>query len=76
MRGYSCDHSPELNQVVLNLITENQTGIPVYMQAASGHINDNEGFKNIIKQHVKSLKAANNNRYFIGDAALYVAETI
>ena len=49
VRGYSRDHRPELNQVVLNLITENQASIPVYMQAASGNI---------------------------GDAALYVAETI
>ena len=36
VKGYSRDHRPELNQVVLNLITENQAGIPVYMQAASG----------------------------------------
>jgi transposase len=33
VRGYSRDHRPELNQVVLNLITENKAGIPVYMQA-------------------------------------------
>ena len=76
VRGYSRDHRPELNQVVLNLITENQAGIPVYMQAASGNINDNEGFKNIVKQHVKSLKAAYHNRYFIGDAALYTIESV
>ncbi|MBF4376927.1 IS1634-like element ISVa17 family transposase, partial [Vibrio anguillarum] len=76
VRGYSRDHRPELNQVVLNLITENQAGIPVYMQAASGNINDNEGFKNIIKQHVKSLKAAYHNRYFIGDAALYTIGSV
>lgn len=75
-RGYSRDHRPELNQVVLNLITENQAGIPIYMQAASGNINDNEGFKNIVKHHLSSLKAAQNSQYFIGDAALYAAETI
>jgi transposase len=75
-RGYSRDHRPKLNQVVLNLITENQAGIPIYMQAASGNINDNEGFKNIVKHHLSSLNAAQNSQYFIGDAALYVAETI
>jgi len=75
-RGYSRDHRPELNQVVLNLITENQAGIPVYMQAASGNINDAEGFKKIVKAHIRSLKAAQKCRYFIADAALYVAETI
>ncbi|NQY87982.1 MAG: hypothetical protein HRT51_09575 [Colwellia sp.] len=44
-RGYSRDHRPELNQVILKLMTENKAGIPVYMQAASGKINDNEGFE-------------------------------
>jgi transposase len=76
VRGYSRDHRPELNQVVLNLITENKAGIPVYMQAASGNINDNEGFKNIVKHHISSLKAAQDSQYFIADAALYTAETI
>tara|TARA_R110000772_G_scaffold228799_2_gene339512 strand:- start:15225 stop:16832 length:1608 start_codon:yes stop_codon:yes gene_type:complete len=76
VRGYSRDHRPELNQVVLNLITENKAGIPVYMKAASGNINDNEGFKNIVKHHISSLKAAQDSQYFIADAALYTAETI
>ena len=75
-RGYSRDDRPELNQVVLNLITENQAGIPIYMQAASGNINDNEGFKHIVKHHLSSLNAAQNSQYFIGNTALYVAETI
>ena len=59
-KGYSRDHRPELNQVVLNLICENLSGIPVYMQAQSGNINDVEGFKKIVKSHVSSLKAAQN----------------
>lgn len=75
-RGYSRDNHPELNQVVLNLITENKAGIPVYMKAASGNVNDNEGFKNIVKHHISSLKAAQDCAYFIGDAALYTAESI
>lgn len=76
VRGYSRDHRPELNQVVLNLITENKAGIPIYMQAASGNINDNEGFKNIVKHHISSLKAAQDSQYFIADAALYTTHTI
>ena len=39
-KGYSRDHRPELNQAVLNLICKNRSGIPVYMQAQSGNIND------------------------------------
>jgi transposase len=75
-RGYSRDHRPELNQVVLNLICENQSGIPVYMKPASGNINDMEGFKEIVKSHIKSLKAAQTCRYLVADTALYVKETI
>lgn len=75
-KGYSRDHRPDLNQVVLNLICENQSGIPVYMKPASGNINDMEGFKKIVKSHIKSLKAAQSSRYLVADAALYVKETI
>ncbi|WP_371257849.1 hypothetical protein [Pseudoalteromonas sp. '520P1 No. 423'] len=70
VRGYSRDYRPELNQFVLNLITENKAGIPLYIQAASGNINNNEGFKNIVKHHISSLKAAQDGQYFIADAAL------
>lgn len=75
-KGYSRDHRPDLNQVILNLITENQAGIPVYMQACSGNTNDSHGFKKLVKSHVSSLKAAQRSRYLVADAALYVAETI
>lgn len=37
-RSYSRDHRPELNQVILSLITENQADIPVFMKAHSGRI--------------------------------------
>jgi transposase len=57
-QGYSRDHRPELNQVILNLICENQSGIPVYMKPASGNNNDMEGSKQIVKAHIGSLIAA------------------
>ena len=75
-QGYSRDHRPDLNQVVLNLITENKAGIPLYMKACSGNTQDSKSFKEIVKQHIRSLKAAYKNTYFIGDAALYTEETI
>ena len=62
-RGYSRDHRPDLNQVVLSLITENQAGIPLYMQAVSGNVNDTETFKKTVKSHLKSLKATYHNTY-------------
>jgi transposase len=39
-KRYSRDQRPVLNQVVLNLICKNRSGIPVYMQAQSGNVND------------------------------------
>jgi transposase len=36
-RGYSRDHRPDLNQVMLDLIVEHQAGIPVLMKPLSGN---------------------------------------
>jgi transposase len=76
VKGYSRDHRPELNQVVLELICENQAGLPVYMQALSGNTNDAKAFAEVTSNHIQCLKAAQNSRYFIADAALYTEESI
>ena len=76
VRGYSRDHRPELNQVILELICENQAGIPVYMQAMNGNTNDQKAFAEFTRHHIKSLKSAQESRYMVGDAALYTKETI
>lgn len=75
-QGYSRDHRPDLNQVVLQLMTENQAGIPVFMAPASGNVNDKTCFQEIIKNHLSCFKAALNSRYLVADAAMYVAETL
>jgi len=46
------------------------------MQAVSGNANDSETFKKTVKSHLKSLKEAYHNAYFIADSALYAEETI
>jgi transposase len=61
---------------VLELICENQAGLPVYMQALSGNTNDAKAFAEVAKQHIQCLKAAQNSRYFIADAALYTQDSI
>jgi transposase len=76
VRGYSRDHRPELNQVVLKLMCENQAGLPVYMQAMSGNTNDQKAFAEVTRHHLQSLKAAQQSRYFVGDAALYTRESL
>lgn len=74
VRGYSRDHRPELNQVILELMCENQAGLPVYMQAMSGNSNDTKAFAETVRRHLGSLKAAQEGRYLVGDAALYCTE--
>jgi transposase len=74
--GYSRDHRPELNQAVLQLVTSNQGGLPLFMQAASGNSSDKTAFSEIVKQHIKSFENAVKNRYFVGDSALYTPDSL
>jgi len=70
--GYSRDHHPELNQVVLNLIVDHQSGIPLMMKAASGNQIDTKAFASLVETHIDALKAATDTSLtLIADAALY-----
>jgi len=75
-KGYSRDHRPDLNQVVLNLITENQAGIPILMSPGSGNSNDKVAFREIIEQHIKQLEQGYQIDYIVADSALYTRETL
>lgn len=75
-KGYSRDHRPELNQVVLNLITDNQAGIPLHMEALDGNTNDKSSFRSTIKNHVDQLQNVSCFSYLVMDSAGYTEETI
>jgi len=76
-KGYSRDHHPELNQVVLNLIVEHKAGIPIWMKAGNGNQNDSKEFAKILKEHIKSLKESNTTKTkIIADAALFTSNGI
>ena len=51
-RGYSREHRPDLNQVMLELIVEHQAGIPVLMQPLSGNSSDVKEFGHVIKEYL------------------------
>jgi len=74
-QGYSRDHRPDLNQVVLQHINESQAGIPLLMAASSGNINDQAGFLGLIKRHKGQLQA-DGLRYLVADSALYTAKSL
>ena len=51
-RGYSRDHRPDLNHVMLELMVEHQAGIPVLMQPLSGNSSDAHEFGQVVKDHI------------------------
>lgn len=75
-QGYSRDHRPDLNQVMLELIVEQQAGIPLLMQPLSGNTNDSVEFGRVITEHVTQLQTAHQVTYLIAESALYSADTL
>lgn len=75
-RGYSRDHRPDLNQVVLNLIVDNQAGIPLHMEALSGNSDDKTRFRETIKAHAQRLTHDVGLVYLVMDSAGYTAQTL
>jgi transposase len=75
-KGYSRDHRPDLNQVMLELVAENQAGIPVLMKPLSGNSSDARDFRAVITEHVKQLQEAHEIPYLVADSALYNQEGV
>ena len=74
--GYSRDHRPDLNQVMLELIVEHQAGIPILMKALNGNTNDCSEFGQVVTAHVQQLHAAHRLTYLVADSALYSADNL
>jgi transposase len=70
-RGYSRDHRPDLNQVMLELIVEHQAGIPVLMKPLSGNSSDAKDFGHVIREHIAQLQTTYGTAYLVADSALY-----
>jgi transposase len=74
--GYSRDHRPDLNQVMLELIVEHQAGIPVLMKPLSGNSSDASEFGQVIKDHIAQLHTTYGATYLVADSALYSADNL
>jgi transposase len=70
-KGYSRDHRPDLNQVMLELIVEHQAGIPVLMKPLSGNSSDAQEFSQVIRTHIEQLRTTYAATYLVADSALY-----
>lgn len=75
-QGYSRDHRPDLNQVILQLISEHQAGIPLWMEALSGNRNDKDSFRQTLNAHLEQLREGVGLSLIVADSALYTAQTL
>src|SRR5215475_11922608 len=75
-QGYSRDHRPDLNQVMLELVVEHQAGIPVLMQPLSGNSHDGKVFGQVVSDHIAQLHTTSNPTSLVADSALYSAENL
>lgn len=74
LQGYSRDAHPELLQVMLQMITD-ENGLPIYMKPQDGNTNDNKGFRTPIEL-VASFKKAIDFKYLVADAALFTEDNL
>jgi transposase len=74
-QSYSRDHRPDLNQVILQLISEHQAGIPLRMDALSGNSSDKESFRQTLNAHLEQLHDGVGHSLIVADSALYTANT-
>src|SRR5246127_5699942 len=70
-RGYSRDHRPDLNQVMLELMVEHHAGIPILMQPLSGNSSDAQDFGEVVRTHLQQLHTTYGLTYLVADSALY-----
>ena len=75
-KGYSRDHRPDLNQVVLQLLCERQAGIPLLMQTLNGNNRDKESFREMIGDFTEQMRNDFKLEYLIANSALYSAENL
>ena len=74
-KGYSKDHRPDLNQVMLEMICDNSHGIPVAMRALNGNSSDNISFEKMVVDHIEALNNTTTG-IVVADSAIYTAENI
>jgi transposase len=75
-QGYSRDHRPDLNQVMLELVVEHQAGIPVLMKPLSGNSSDGKAFGQVVSDHIAQLQPTSSPTYLVADSALYSVENL
>jgi transposase len=78
VHGFSKDHRPDLKQVVLSLVVNGPSSIPIWMDPLNGNSSDKVSFHETIKK-VEDFRAQIDTKgkfKWIADAALYTKERL
>lgn len=70
-KGYSKDHRPDLVQVGLQLIVENQSGIPLLMKVLDGNQEESQSYGQFISEYAEQLQNNYDLNFIIVDSKLY-----
>lgn len=73
--GYSRDHRPDLKQVVAQIITSQQSSLPIWLEVLSGNSNDKNSFAASVEAYCQHLGDA-EKPYFVMDSAGYSANNL
>jgi len=77
-KGYSKDHRPDLNQLILNLVCTGAEGLPCAISILPGDTNDKKSFLDTIRKVTNSFKQkfSLKDTIWIGDAAMHSKKTL
>jgi transposase len=70
-RGYSRDHRPDRNPVLLELMVQHQAGIPMLMPPRSGNRSDAPAFGQMIRGHLAQVPITYGMTSLVAESALY-----
>lgn len=73
--GYSKENRPDLNQVVVTLITSQQTALPLWLEVLDGNSSDKKSFPATVNAYCQQLKG-DDLPWFVMDSASYSEENL
>ena len=75
--GHSKAKRPDLKQVVVSLITSQQSSLPLWLEVLDGNSSDKESFQPTVKAYCKQLiEGGEHVPWFIMDSASYSKKTV
>ena len=73
--GYSKENRPDLKQVVVSLITSQQSALPLWLEVLDGNSSDKKSFPVTVAAYCKEL-AGDEPPWFVMDSASYSEENL